>query len=167
MFDLGLSKLAVIGVVALIVIGPERLPKVARTVGTLLGRAQRYLAEVKAEVNREMQIEELRAVRNHVQQAASSFESSVHGALRQTQDDLHSAFETAPSPGPDLAPPDQQMAPLVTVAAPSPLRPAKRAKWRRNVAQRTSGTPLWYRQSNRRRVRVQSGAARMARYRVR
>jgi sec-independent protein translocase protein TatB len=50
--DLGLSKMALIGAVALIVIGPEKLPRVARTVGTLLGKAQRYVADVKAEVNR-------------------------------------------------------------------------------------------------------------------
>ena len=54
MFDLGIEKMALIGVVALIVIGPEKLPRVARTVGTLLGKAQRYVSDVKAEVNRSM-----------------------------------------------------------------------------------------------------------------
>ena len=58
MLDLGLSKMALIGAVALIVIGPEKLPRVARTVGTLLGKAQRYVADVKAEVNRSMDLEE-------------------------------------------------------------------------------------------------------------
>lgn len=157
MFDLGLSKLAVIGVVALIVIGPERLPKVARTVGTLLGRAQRYLADVKAEVNREMQMDEIRAVREHVQQAASSFESSVHDTLHETRSGLDSAFETSPAP---------EMMPL-SASVPNPMPPVKRSKWRRNVAQRTSGTPLWFKSANRKRTRVQSGAARVARYRVR
>ena len=160
MFDLGLTKLAVIGVVALVVIGPERLPKVARTVGTLLGRAQRYLADVKAEVNREMQIDELRAVRDHVQTAASSFESSVHGSLRQTESDLNAAFETSPI----ASQADHEMMPL---SASMPVPPAKRNKWRRNVTQRTSSTPLWFRSANRKRTRVQSGAARVARYRVR
>lgn len=162
MFDLGLTKLVVIGVVALIVIGPERLPKVARTVGTLLGRAQRYLADVKAEVNREMQIDELRAVRDHVREAASSFESSVHGSLRQTEADLNAAFETSPI----ASQPDHEMRPLAA-SAPNPVPPAKRNKWRRNVTQRTSSTPLWFRSANRKRTRVQSGAARVARYRVR
>ncbi|MCE3272968.1 MAG: twin-arginine translocation protein TatB subunit [Ramlibacter sp.] len=60
MLDLGLSKMALIGVVALIVIGPEKLPRVARTVGTLLGKAQRYVADVKAEVNRSMDLDELK-----------------------------------------------------------------------------------------------------------
>jgi sec-independent protein translocase protein TatB len=59
MIDLGLSKLAIIGVVALIVIGPEKLPKVARMAGTLYGRAQRYLHEVKSEVSREIELDEL------------------------------------------------------------------------------------------------------------
>ena len=171
MFDLGLSKLAVIGVVALVVIGPERLPKVARTVGTLLGRAQRYLADVKAEVNREMQIDELRAVHAHVRNAASSFESSVHGTLRQTEADLNAAFETSPM-SPALASADEQMAPLPSTNAASyasvdPLPPARRDKWRRNVAQRQGATPMWFRTANRKRTRVQSGAARVARYRVR
>jgi sec-independent protein translocase protein TatB len=157
LFDLGLSKLAVIGVVALVVIGPERLPKVARTVGTLLGRAQRYLADVKAEVNREMQLDELKSMRDSVKEAASSFESSVHDNLRQTEADLNSAFESSPVP---------LMTPLVA-APPDPTPPAKRNKWKRNVAQRTSSTPLWFKTANRKRTRVQSGAARVARYRPR
>ena len=60
MIDIGLSKMALIGAVALIVIGPEKLPRVARTVGTLLGKAQRYVSDVKAEVNRSMELDELR-----------------------------------------------------------------------------------------------------------
>lgn len=166
MFDLGLSKLAVIAVVALIVIGPERLPKVARTVGTLLGRAQRYLSDVKAEVNREMQIEELRAVRDHVQKAAGSFEASVHGGLADTQAELNSAFETSPVP---MTPLDDAQNESTSAAwlSPEPVRPAKRNKWRRNLVERQSSRPLWFRSATRKRTRVQSGAARVARYRVR
>ena len=63
MIDLGISKLALIGAVALVVIGPEKLPRVARTVGTLLGKAQRYVADVKAEVSRSMELEELKKAR--------------------------------------------------------------------------------------------------------
>ena len=65
MFDIGISEIAVIAVVALVVIGPERLPKVARTIGTLMGRAQRYVNDVKAEVNREMELDELRKVKKN------------------------------------------------------------------------------------------------------
>ena len=70
MLDLGIEKLALIGVVALIVIGPEKLPRVARTVGTLLGKAQRYVNDVKAEVNRSMELEELRKMKTTVEDAA-------------------------------------------------------------------------------------------------
>ena len=160
MLDLGISKLAIIGVVALIVIGPERLPRVARTVGTLLGRAQRYLSDVKAEVNREMQIDELRSMRDNVQKAASSFEESVRSGVSETHADLQStvdqAFDTSPAP---------LMEPLV--APPAALPPAKRNKWRRNVQVRQTAMPLWFKSANRKRTRVQSGAARVARYRVR
>ncbi len=157
MLDLGLSKLAIIGVVALVVIGPERLPKVARTVGTLLGRAQRYLADVKAEVNREMQIDELRSMRDTVQKAASSFESSVRDGVSNTEADLAAAFDASPSP-------------LMMPIAPPPteaMSPHKRRNFRRNLAQRQSAMPLWFKSANRKRTRVQSGAARVARYRVR
>ena len=158
MFDLELSKIAIIGAVALVVIGPERLPRVARTVGTLLGRAQRYLADVKAEVNREMQIDELRAMRDNVQQAASSFESSVRTGLKDTESDLNAAFDTSPAP---------LMTPIEPPPEDGPIRPAKRRNWRRNVAQRQTALPAWFKNSSRKRLRVQSGAARVARYRVR
>src|SRR3954466_9923045 len=78
MIDLGLSKLAIIGVVALIVIGPEKLPRVARMAGTLYGRAQRYLHDVKAEVSREIEMEELRNLHKDVQDAAQSFQTGVN-----------------------------------------------------------------------------------------
>ena len=168
MFDFGLSKLAVIGVVALIVLGPERLPRVARTVGTLLGRAQRYLAEVKAEVNREMQIDELKAMRDHVQTAATGFQSSLHDNLRQTEADLNAAFETSPiaHDAPVMTPLDGAHA-ASTRVSPDPISPVKRRKWKRNVRTRQSGTPLWFKAANRKRTHVQSGASRVARYRVR
>ena len=70
MIDLGISKIALIGAVALIVIGPEKLPRVARTVGTLLGKAQRYVSDVKAEVNRSMELDELKKMKETVESAA-------------------------------------------------------------------------------------------------
>jgi sec-independent protein translocase protein TatB len=93
MFDIGFSELLVIGVVALIVIGPEKLPRMARTVGHLAGRLQRYVADVKADINREMELEELRRMRDSMQQAASEFESSVQGELNKTETDLNKAVE--------------------------------------------------------------------------
>jgi sec-independent protein translocase protein TatB len=77
MFDVGFSELLVIGVVALLVIGPEKLPKVARTVGALMGRAQRYVNDVKADINREIELDELKKMHTSVTEAAQSIESSV------------------------------------------------------------------------------------------
>jgi sec-independent protein translocase protein TatB len=85
MFDVGFSEIVVIAVVALIVIGPERLPKTARTLGHLFGRLQRYVADVKADINREMQLEELRKLQQQVQTAATEFESSVSSAARDLE----------------------------------------------------------------------------------
>ncbi len=85
MFDIGFSEIVVIAVVALIVIGPERLPKTARTLGHLFGRLQRYVADVKADINREMQLEELRKLHQEVQTAATEIESSVSSATRELE----------------------------------------------------------------------------------
>jgi len=93
MFDIGFSELLVIGVVALIVIGPEKLPRLARTVGHLAGRLQRYVADVKADINREIELEELRKMRDSMQQAASSFETSVKSELHQTETELNKSVE--------------------------------------------------------------------------
>lgn len=90
MFDVGFSELIVIGIVALIVIGPERLPKVARTVGLLLGRAQRYVNDVKADINREMHLDELKRLQSEVAESARSLEASV----RQEYDTAKAAVET-------------------------------------------------------------------------
>jgi sec-independent protein translocase protein TatB len=83
----------IIGVVALIVIGPEKLPRVARTVGHLAGRLQRYVSDVKADINREVELDELRKMRDSMQQAASSFESTVQSEISKTESDLNKAAE--------------------------------------------------------------------------
>jgi sec-independent protein translocase protein TatB len=93
MFDIGFSELLVIGVVALIVIGPEKLPRVARTVGHLAGRLQRYVSDVKADINREIELEELRKMRDSMQQAASNFESSVQSEMSKTETELNKSVE--------------------------------------------------------------------------
>ena len=85
MFDIGFSELMVIAVVALIVIGPERLPKVARTLGHLFGRMQRYVNDVKADINREMELDELRKLQREMQGAAREFEQSVTSAASEVQ----------------------------------------------------------------------------------
>jgi sec-independent protein translocase protein TatB len=93
MFDIGFSELMVIGVVALIVIGPEKLPRMARTVGHLAGRLQRYVSDVKADINREIELDELRKMRDSMQQAASSFESNVQTELSKTETELNQSVE--------------------------------------------------------------------------
>ena len=93
MFDIGFSELLVIGVVALIVIGPEKLPRVARTVGVLAGRLQRYVSDVKADINREIELEELRKMRDSMQKAATDFQSSVQTEINTTETDLNKSVE--------------------------------------------------------------------------
>ena len=91
MFDIGFSEMMVIGLVALIVIGPERLPRVARTIGHLAGRLQRYVSDVKADINREVELDELRKMRDTVQQAATGIENSVQDELLKTENELNVA----------------------------------------------------------------------------
>ncbi len=93
MFDIGFSELMVIGLVALIVIGPEKLPRVARTLGHLAGRLQRYVADVKADINREIELDELRKMRDSMQKAASEFESSAQTELAKTESDLNKTVD--------------------------------------------------------------------------
>ena len=91
MFDIGFSEMMVIAVMELIVIGPERLPRVARTLGHLAGRLQRYVADVKADINREIELDELRKMRDSMQQAASAFQSSVSNEVAGVQKELDKA----------------------------------------------------------------------------
>lgn len=93
MFDIGFSELLVIGIVALIVIGPEKLPRVARTIGHLAGRLQRYVADVKADINREIELDELRKMRDSMQQAASEMQTAVDKELNKTANDLNQSLE--------------------------------------------------------------------------
>ena len=104
MFDIGFTELMVIGVVALIIVGPERLPRVARTAGALLGRLQRYVADVKADINREVELDELRKMKDSVQQAASEFESSMSEDLRKAEADLNRSVADAAGESKPAAP---------------------------------------------------------------
>ena len=147
MIDLGLSKMALIGAVALIVIGPEKLPRVARTVGTLLGKAQRYVNDVKAEVNRSMELDELKKMKETVESAARDVESSVSSAASDFEKTWQDATTTAQSlPEPEPAYPEYK-------------HPKK--KWR--VKQ--GAVPHWYKARTGVRTKALSGAARVAKYR--
>lgn len=134
--------MALIGAVALIVIGPEKLPMVARTVGTLLGKARRYVADVKAEVNRSMDLDELKKMRETVESAARDVENSI-----QTQ---ASDFEKSWT---DVADAALEAEPLAY------QHPKK--NWRL----KQGAMPQWYKARNGVRTRAQSGAARVARFR--
>jgi sec-independent protein translocase protein TatB len=147
--DLGISKLALIGAVALIVIGPEKLPRVARTVGTLLGKAQRYVSDVKAEVSRSMELDELKKMKETVEGAARDVESSI-----QTN---ASDFEKQWSETTGEA--QAALSGDFPITYPEYRHPKK--KWR--VKQ--GATPNWYKARAGIRTKALSGAARVARYR--
>ncbi len=94
MFDIAFSEMLIIGVIALIVIGPEKLPKVAKTVGHLLGKAQRYVTDVKSEINREMEIDELRKLQAEMQTAARKVEGDVQTAMNKTESEINDSMKT-------------------------------------------------------------------------
>lgn len=95
MFDIGFSELMVIGIVALIVIGPERLPKVARTLGHLLGRAQRYVNDVKSDISREMQLDELKKLQAQVTDSARELEDSVRKEYQTAKSSIEAPVQAA------------------------------------------------------------------------
>jgi sec-independent protein translocase protein TatB len=150
MIDLGIEKMMVIGAVALIVIGPEKLPRVARTVGTLLGKAQRYVADVKAEVNRSIELEELKKMKDTVETAARDVESSIRTGASEFEKEWSEATGAAQTASTALAEP---------FSYPEYRHPKK--KWR--IKQ--GATPNWYKARNGIRTKALSGAARVARYR--
>ena len=153
MLDLGLDKMALIGAVALIVIGPERLPRVARTVGALLGKAQRYVADVKAEVNRSIELEELKKMKTGFEDAARDVHSSV-------QQEIHTASQAFEQTWADASGGIGHDEPAATHSwAPSYKHPKKNWRLKRGA------TPQWYKQHTGVRRNVQSGAARVARFR--
>ena len=131
MFDIGFSEIVVIGLVALIVIGPERLPKVARTLGHMFGRLQRYVNEVKADINREIELDELRKLQAQVQSAARDIEQSVTQAAREVETgvrsvetQLNEAAASATSDAPSGAPSPAAATPPAAPPAQAPAAAA-------------------------------------------
>ena len=148
MIDLGISKIALIGAVALIVIGPEKLPRLARTIGTLLGKAQRYVNDVKQEVNRSMELDEFKKMKEDVEGAARDVENSI----RTGAGDFEKSWaETSQTTSSDAAPSFEVF--------PEYRLPKK--KWRL----KRGAMPQWFKARSGVRTKAQSGAARVARFR--
>jgi len=137
MFDIGFSEIVVIAVVALVVLGPEKLPKTARTLGHLFGRLQRYVNEVKRDIQRELELEELRKLQQNVQSAAKEIEDSMTSASRDVERSVRDveaalgATADTPPPGPaaetsagstatPIAPAAAPTVPAASPAAPPP-----------------------------------------------
>ena len=93
MFDFSFGELAVIGTVALVVLGPERLPRVARTVGEWAGKAQRYVAQVKSDINREVELADLKKLQEEARDVARSIESTVQGNISSFQAGIDSTVK--------------------------------------------------------------------------
>ncbi len=149
MIDIGVTKLAIIGGIALVVIGPEKLPGLAKTIGTLLGRARRYVADVKAEVNRSMELDELKKMKDTVEGAARDVENSIQSGAS----DFEKSWSDATA-----------MVGNATLADPPPGFPQyKHPKKRWRLKQ--GATPSWYKARTGTRTKALSGAARVARFR--
>jgi len=178
MLDLGITKMALIGVVALVVLGPERLPRVARTAGALFGRAQRYINDVKAEVTREIEIDELRRMKTDFEKAARNVETTIHDNLRKHETELNDAWHAGTSVSPSVAgggdaavltdaglvPPSTDGAGAAAGLGSATATAAAAAVKRRNWRAKQSAVPAWYKRATLRRTRVQSGAARVAQH---
>jgi len=163
MLDLGLTKMALIGVVALVVLGPERLPRVARTAGALFGRAQRYINDVKAEVTREIELDELRRMKSEFEAAAHNVENTIHENVRRHEAELNEAWQAGTSVSPSIAggggASDGSDSGVSTWS-----RGLALAEKRRNWRAKRLTMPTWYKRATGRRTHVLSGAARVARH---
>jgi sec-independent protein translocase protein TatB len=155
MIDFGFDKIALIGAVALIVIGPEKLPRVARTVGHMLGKAQRYVADVKAEVNRSIELDELKKMKTQFEDAARDVEQTVNTEVNQAASEFNAIGTDWSS---DSAYGSGSSTPLET-PPPQYKRPNKNWRLKRGAM------PQWYKQRAGIRTKAQSGAARVARFR--
>src|SRR5690349_19609034 len=158
MIDFGFDKIALIGAVALVVIGPEKLPRVARTVGHLIGKAQRYVADVKAEVNRSIELEDLKKMKTQFEEAARTVEQSVTNEIHSTTAELDRSWQQATA---DMTALPGEPSGSATAAPPVPEYRHPKKNWRL----KRGATPQWYKQRHGIRAKALSGAARVARFR--
>lgn len=149
MFDIGVTKIAIIGAIALVVVGPERLPGVARMIGNLVGRARNYMAEVKAEVNRSMELDELRKMKDTVVSAARDVEQTI----QTNASDFEKSWAEATNSISGGA--------LGTDYDSTPEYRHPKKQWRL----KKGATPNWYKARTGVRTKALSGAARVARFR--
>ena len=152
MFDLGISKLVMIGAVALIVIGPEKLPRLARTLGTLIGKAQRYVSDVKAEVSRSMELDELKKMKESVVGAAKDASQAMQSNAAEFEKTWAEATSTAGG--------GAYGDPTSLLQTPPEYQHPKK-KWRL----KQGATPNWFKARTGVRTSALSGAARVARFR--
>jgi sec-independent protein translocase protein TatB len=136
MFDIGFSELFLIGIVALIVIGPERLPKVARTAGHLFGRMQRYVNDVKADINREMELDELRKMKTQFESAAREVETSVNREVNAVSSEVQAAQDAFAKDAAAAEP-----APAAPAAVPAPAASTPSPGAAAEAAPRIPGSP--------------------------
>ena len=155
MIDFGFDKIALIGAVALIVIGPEKLPRVARTVGALFGKAQRYVSDVKAEVNRSIELEDLKKMKTQFEDAARDVESTVRNEVNSASAAFDNEWGGTPALG------DGTSAASEPLAEPPPSYRHPKKNWRL----KRGATPQWYKQRSGIRTKALSGAARVAKFR--
>ncbi|BDW10042.1 sec-independent protein translocase protein TatB [Polynucleobacter sp. SHI8] len=168
MFDIGLSKIALISVVALVVLGPERLPRVARTAGNLFGRAQRYMSEVKQEVSRQMEQEELKKMKDAATEAFNSARndfkdldqviSSQVAEVNSTMNEISSSV-TMNTDSTWSENDNRIYTPRIDTFE------AGQRQGRKSWRNKKGAVPMWFKHSNGIKVRVQSGAARVKRFR--
>ena len=152
MFDLDISKIAIIGAVALVVLGPTKLPVAARTIGKLLGKAQRYVSDVKAEVSKSIELDELKKMKDTMQEAASDVENSIHTGVTDFEKDWKDVTSEAGSSRSDAD---------INAYTSYPTYSHPKKKWR--VKQ--GAVPNWYKARTGVRTKAMSGAARVAKFR--
>jgi sec-independent protein translocase protein TatB len=168
MIDLGVSKLALIAVVALVVIGPERLPKVARMAGNLMGRAQKYMAEVKSEVNRQVELDELKKMQEAATSAMKDVQSSVNqveSGLSEVGQNLNGSEQTGSSSSSSSSSFDDydDFADNGGYSVREPKTNLRQGRDSWGV--KKSAMPQWYKRSAGVKTKIQSGAARVKRFR--
>ena len=166
MFDIGLSKIALISVVALVVLGPERLPRVARTAGNLFGRAQRYMSDVKQEVSRQMEQEELKKMKDAATQAFNSakndfkdLDQAISSQMAEVSSNLNELTSETSNSGYNSTTENSIYTPRIDTFESSQRQGRK--SWRN----KKGALPMWFKHSTGVKVRVQSGSARVKRFR--